>query len=89
MMNGRFCHGTNSQMVIGGDVMARYLLGTGIRQSSLVSPILFMICMSGLMRWIEERVSREEGLTVGDNVRWVATGRNINQLLKNSMPAPQ
>jgi hypothetical protein len=47
-----------------------------------MSSILFKICMSGLIKWTKERVSREDGLSDGNNLRWVATGRNRNQVLE-------
>jgi len=69
-------------MVIEGDVMERHLVEAAILQRSQVSPILFAIYISGLIKWVEERVAGIEGLSIVDDVRWVATGSHVNQVFR-------
>jgi len=47
-----------------------------------VSPILFTIYTSGLIKWFEERVSGMEGLSYVDYVGWIVTGSAISQGVK-------
>lgn len=44
--------------------MERHPVDAVIPQGSLVSPILFAIYMSGLLEWVEERVSRVKGQSI-------------------------
>jgi len=46
-----------------------------------VSPILFAIYTSGLIKWVEEYVSQAEWLSFVDDLWWVATGSNANQVV--------
>ena len=70
------------EMVIEGKVMERHLVEAGISQGSPVSPIVFAIYTSGLIQWVEERVAGIEGLSFVDNVRWVAIGSDVNQVVR-------
>jgi len=69
------------EMAIESNVMERHPVEAGIPQGSLVSPILFTIHTSGLMKWVEERVAGIEGLSFVDDVRWVATESDITQVV--------
>jgi hypothetical protein len=68
-------------MVIEGNVMGRSPVEAGIPQGSLVSPIFFAIYTSGLIKCVEERVWGVEGLSFVDDIGWVATGRDVNQIV--------
>ena len=46
-----------------------------------MSPILFAICTSGLIKWVEEYLSEAEGLSFVDDLGWVATGSDVNHLV--------
>jgi hypothetical protein len=67
-------------MVIEGNAMERHPVEAGVPQGSPVSPILFAIYTSGLIKWVEEYVSAK-GLSFVDDLGWVATGSNVNQVV--------
>jgi len=69
-------------MVIEGNGMERHPVEAGIPQGSLVSLILFAIDTSGHMKWVEERVAENEGLSFVDDVGWAATGSDVNQVVR-------
>jgi len=54
----------------------------GVPQGSPVSPILFPIYTSGVIKWVEKRVSRIEVLQLVDNVGWIATGSDISHVVR-------
>jgi hypothetical protein len=68
------------EMIIEGNAMTRHPVEAGVPQGSPVSPILFAIYTSGLNKWVEEYISAE-GLSFVDDLGWVATGSNINQVV--------
>jgi hypothetical protein len=70
------------EMVIEGNVMERRPEEAGIPQGSPVSPILFAIYTSGLVKWVEERLSGIEGLSFVDDVGWMATGSDVSQVVR-------
>ena len=47
------------EMVIKGNAMERHPVVAGVQQGSPVSPILFAIYTSGLIKWVEEYASTE------------------------------
>jgi len=53
----------------------------GVPQGSLVSPILFAIYTSGLIKWVEGYVSEAEGLSFADDLGWGATGSDVNHVV--------
>jgi hypothetical protein len=61
--------------------MERHPVEAGVPQGSPVSPILFAIYTSGLIKWVEEYVSEAEGLSVVDDLGWVVTGSNVNHVV--------
>jgi hypothetical protein len=67
------------EMVIEGNVMERHPVEAAIPQGSPVSSILFAIYISGLIKWVEERVSGIEGLSFMDDVGWMATRSDVSQ----------
>jgi len=69
------------EMVIEGNVLQSHPVEAGVPQGSPVSPILFAIHTAGLIRWVEERV-QGEGLSFLDDVGWVATGKDMNQVVE-------
>jgi hypothetical protein len=69
-------------MVIEGSVIERSPVEAGIPEGSLVSLILFAIYTSGLIKWVEERVSGIEGLTFVDDVGWMTTGSDVGQVVR-------
>jgi hypothetical protein len=70
------------EVVSKGNVMVRQPVEAGSPQGSLVSPILFPICMSGLIKWVEERVSVAESLSFVGDLGWVVTGNDVDQVVK-------
>jgi len=68
------------EMVIEGNAMERHPVEAGVPQGSPVSPILFAIYTSGLIKWVEDYVSAE-GLSFVDDLGWVATGSDVNQVV--------
>jgi hypothetical protein len=69
------------EMIIEGNAMERHPVERGVPQGSSVSPILFAIYTSGLIKWVEEYVSEAEGLSFMDDLGWVATGSDVNQVV--------
>jgi len=68
-------------MIIEGNAMERHPVEAGVPQGSPVSPILFVIYTSGLIKWVKEYVSEAEGLCFVDNLGWVATGSDVNHVV--------
>jgi len=56
------------EMIIEGNAMDRNPVEAGVPQGSPVSPILFAIYTSGLIKWVEVYVSEAEGLSVVDDL---------------------
>jgi len=61
--------------------MERYPVEAGVPRSSPVSPILFPIYTSGLIKWVEQYVSEAEGLSFAYDLGWVATGSDVNHVV--------
>jgi len=61
------------EMIIEGNAMERHPVEAAVPQGSPVSPILFAIYTSGLIKWVEEYVSAAEGLSFVHDLGWVAT----------------
>jgi len=68
-------------MVIELSAMERHPVEAGVPQGSPVSPILFAIYTSGLIKWVEEYVSEVEVLSYVDDLIWVATGSDVNHVV--------
>jgi len=68
-------------MVIEGNVLQSHPVEAGVLQGSPVSPILFAIHTAGLVKWVEERV-QAKGLSFVDDLGWVATGKDVNQVVE-------
>ena len=69
------------EMIIEGNAMERQPVEAGVPQGSPVSPILFAIYTSGLIKWVEEYISEAEGRSSVDDLGWVATGNDVNQVV--------
>jgi hypothetical protein len=69
------------EMIIEGNAMERHPVEAGVPQASPVSPILFAIYTSGLIKWVKEYVSEAEGLSFMDDVSWVATASDVTQVV--------
>jgi len=69
------------EMMIEGNSMERHPVEAGVPQGSPVSPILFAIYTSGLIKWVEEYVSEAEGRSCVDDLGWVATGSDVNHVV--------
>jgi len=69
------------ERVIDGNVLQSHPVEAGVPLGSPVSPILFAIHTAGLIKWVEQRVPAE-GLSVVDNLGWVATGKDVNQVVE-------
>jgi len=69
------------EMVIEGNVLHSDPGEAGVPRRSPLSPILFAIHTAGLTKWVEERV-QAEGLSVVDDLGWVATRKDVNQVVE-------
>ena len=69
------------EMIIEGNTMERHPVEAGVPQGSPVSPILIAIYTSGLIKWVEEYVSEDKGLSFVDDLGWVATGNDLNHVV--------
>jgi len=70
------------QIEIKCDAMERHPVEGGVLQGSPVSPNLFAIYTSGLIKLVEEYLSAK-GLSFVNDLGWVATGSNVNQVVTN------
>ena len=68
-------------MVNEGNVLQSHHMEEGVPQDSPVLPILFAIHSAGLILWVEERV-RSEGLFLVDDLGWMATGKDVNHVVR-------
>ena len=69
------------EMIIEGNAMDRHPVEAGVPQDSPVSPVLFAIYTSGLIKWVEQYVSEAEELSLVDDLGWVATGSDVNHVV--------
>jgi len=69
------------EMVIEGNVLQSRPVEASVPQGSPVSPILFAIHTAELIKWVVERVQGVKGLSFVDDLGWVATGNDVNQLV--------
>ena len=69
------------EMAIVGNDLQSHTVKAGVPQGSPVSPILCAIHTAGLIKWMKERV-QAEGLSFVDDLGWVATGKDVNQVVK-------
>ena len=67
-------------MIIEGNAMERHPVEAGVPQGSPVSPILFAIYTSGMIKWVQEYASAE-GLCFMDDLGCVPTGSHVNQVV--------
>jgi hypothetical protein len=68
-------------MIIEGNAMDRHPVEAGVPHDLPVSPILFAIYTSGLIKCVEEYVTEAEGLSCVDDLGWVATGSDVNHVI--------
>jgi len=68
-------------MIIEGNSEERDLAEAGVPQGLHWSPIPFAIYTSGLIKWVEEYVPAGKGLSFVDNLGWVVTGSDVNQVV--------
>jgi len=61
--------------------MEKHQVEAGVQRGSPVSPILFAISTSELIKWVKEYVSEAEGLSIVDDHGWVSTGSNVNHVV--------
>ena len=78
----RFLSERTVEMVIEGNVLQSHPVEAGDPQGLPVLPILFAIDTAGLIKWVEERV-QAKGLSVVDDLGWVATGKDMNQVVES------
>jgi len=69
------------EMTIEGNAVERHPVEAGVPHRSPMSPILFAIYTSGLIKWVKEYGSEAEGLTCVDNLGWVATRSDVNHVI--------
>ena len=67
-------------MIIEGNAMERHAVQPGVLQNSPVSPILFVINTSGLIKSVQEYISAQ-GLCFVDHLSWVVTRWDVNQVV--------
>jgi len=86
-MDGDFIRWTGSflseravVMIIEGNAMEKHPVEAGVPQGSPVSPILFAIYTSGMIKWVAECASAK-GLCFMDDLGWVPTGSDANQVV--------
>jgi len=77
----RFLSDRTVEMIIGANAMEGHLVEARVLQASPVSPILFVIYTSGQIKWVEQNVSEAKGLSIVDDLSWVATGSNDNHVV--------
>jgi ferredoxin len=75
------------EMVIEGNVLQSHPVEAGVPLCSPVSPILFAIHTAGLIKLVEERVQAEGRIFV-DDLGWVATVKDLNQVVKKLEACP-
>jgi len=71
---GSFLSEKTVDMIIEGNAVESHPVG------SPVSPIIFAIYTTGLIKWVEEYVSAEE-LSLVDDLGWEATGSDVYQVV--------
>jgi len=69
-------------MVLEGNVLQSHPLEAAVPQGSPMSLILFAIHTAGLITWVAESLLSVEGLSSVDDPGWVATRKDMNQLVK-------
>jgi len=77
----RFLSEGTVEIIIEGNVIQRHPVEASVLQGSPISPILFVIHTAGLIKWVEERV-QAKGLCFVDDLGWVATRDNLNQVVE-------
>jgi hypothetical protein len=70
------------EMVIEGNEFQSHRLDTGFPQGSPVSLILISIQTAELIKWVEQTF-HTEGLSFVDGHGWVASGKDLNQVVEN------
>jgi len=78
----RFLSDRTVEMGIEGNVLQSHPVEAGVPQSSPVSPILFAIHTTGLIKWVKEIVHGVEGLSLVEDLGWVATRKDVNQVVR-------
>lgn len=68
------------EILIEGNDMTTHPVDEGVPQDSSLSLILYAIYMSGLIKWVEGYVLAK-GPSVVEDFVWVASGRNVNQVV--------
>ena len=69
------------EMIFEGNSIERHAVEAGVPLGSPVSPILFAIYTSGLIKWRKEYVSAAEELSFVDDLGWVVAGYDVNQVV--------
>jgi len=70
-------------MLIEVNIVRSHLAEIGIPQGSLESLILFTIVISGIMKWVDQKVTGVEGFSMVGNIGYVASGSDIYEIVKN------
>lgn len=71
------------ELVIDGYTNPKYKVETGIPQGSLVSPILFLIYISGVFSEIERQVPNITCLSFMDDLGFLAAGKSMLEIKKS------
>ena len=71
------------EIIIEDNAMDRHPVEAWVPQGSPVSPILFAINNSRLIILVEEYVLKAKWLSFGNDLGWVATGSNVNQVVRS------
>ncbi len=70
------------QLVIHGHDNKERDIETGIPQGSPVSPILFLICISGVFNKVSEKSPLVISLSFVDDLGFIASGSSVKELVK-------
>jgi len=83
----RFLSERTVEMIIEGNAMESPPVEAGVPQCSPMSPILFPISTTRLIKWAKQYVSAE-GLSFVENLGRVATGSDVNQVVTTLKRCP-
>ena len=77
----RFPSDRQVDMILEGNAMEKHQVEAGVPQGLPVSPIIIVMYTSGLIKWVEEYLSEVEGLSFLDDLSWLATRSDVNQVV--------
>jgi len=69
-------------ILVEGNVLQTHSVDPGVPLGSPVTPILFPIYTTVLTKWVEERLQGDEGLSIMDNMGWMAIKKDVNLMVE-------